>query len=176
MASNTPTKKTSTVLKEVKVELDTKTIQSSSQANLTISDDSKLIASLAYLGQLLFGFLAFIISPFLIMGFLVPMAIWLFKKNEDEYVAFHAKQALVYSILTIIVTIIMAVILGIAFLLSFISVMINPGIMIVVFGLALILFLGVSIISFGYFVLGIINCFSGKKKKLPLIGWIGEKF
>ncbi len=141
-----------------------------------ITDESKLIAALAYLGQLFFGFLGFIIGPFLLMGFLVPLGIWLFKKNEDDYVAFHAKQALVYSILTIIVTFIMAVFLGIAFLLSFISVMLNPAIMLIIFVIMAIVFFGVSIISFGYFVLGIVNCFSGKKKKLPLIGWIGEKF
>jgi len=146
-----------------------------SKVKFEISSESKLLAAFAYLGQLLFGFLSFILTPFIIFGFLVPLGVWLLKKNEDEYVAFHAKQALVYSIIEIIITVILGISFLISFLISFILIIYNPIflVLVIIIGLIFIIF---SVISLAYFVLGIINCFSGEKKHLPLIGWIGEKF
>ncbi len=41
-------------------------------------------------------------------GFIPPLIIWLVKKDEDKYVAFHGKQALCWSVAVTVVTAVMA--------------------------------------------------------------------
>jgi len=122
-----------------------------------ITQDSKIIAAMAYFMQLFVWFLA-------------PLIIILLKK-DDDYVLYHSKQSLVY---VLIETIFLIVGFGVLFLLSLLTI-INP-----LFGIISIIgwiIYGICAILFMIFwVIGIINCFSGTKKRLPIFGWIGEKF
>ena len=80
--------------------------------------------------------------------FFIPLLMDEYKKNK--YVMFHTEQSIVLLIVNILVTIIGVVTCGFGY----------------------ILYIAVIV----YYIIGIINAFSGKAVPLPLIGQYGEKF
>ena len=121
------------------------------------SQDSKIIAAMAYFLQLFIWFLA-------------PLII-IFLKKDDKYVLYHSKQALVY---VVIETVFLLVGFGILTIISLL-ILVNPLFAIIsLIGWAI--YAIIAILFMVFWVIGIINCFSGTTKPLPFIGWIGEKF
>jgi uncharacterized Tic20 family protein len=49
----------------------------------------------------------------ILTGFIAPLIIWLVKKDDDKYAAFHAKQAFVFSIAAGILTVVLMPFCGI---------------------------------------------------------------
>lgn len=104
--------------------------------------DERNIALLAHLGTF-FG------------GFIVPLVIWLVKKDESKYISEHAKESLNFQV-SLIIYLVGSVFV---FLISFL-----------VFGIFLIMMvaIGISILSLVATILASINASQGKFFKYPL--------
>lgn len=63
-----------------------------------------------------FGWVAHLLMLF--TWFIGPLVIWLVKKDEDKYAAFHAKQALCWAVAMSIVMIGMYIVAGLLFLIA----------------------------------------------------------
>lgn len=111
--------------------------------HLIPTQDEKNIALLAHAGTF-------------IGGFIVPLVIWLVKKDESEYIGEHAKQSLNFQISMFIYAI------GGMFI-SFLFMIIFIGAF-----LMILLVLGVSILSLVTVILASINASQGKHYKYPL--------
>ena len=107
------------------------------------TQDEKNIALLAHAGTF-------------IGGFIVPLVIWLVKKDESEYIGEHAKQSLNFQISMFIYAI------GGMFI-SFLFMIIFIGAF-----LMILLVLGVSILSLVTVILASINASQGKHYKYPM--------
>lgn len=104
--------------------------------------DERNIALLAHLGTF-FG------------GFIVPLVIWLVKKDESKYISEHAKESLNFQV-SLIIYLVGSVFV---FLISFL-----------VFGIFLIMLvaIGISIFSLVATILASINASQGKFFKYPM--------
>ncbi len=104
--------------------------------------DERNIALLAHLGTF-FG------------GFIVPLVIWLVKKDESKYISEHAKESLNFQV-SLIIYLVGSVFV---FLISFL-----------VFGIFLIMMvaIGISILSLVATIIASINASQGKFFKYPL--------
>ena len=111
--------------------------------HLIPTQDEKNIALLAHAGTF-------------IGGFIVPLVIWLVKKDESEYIGEHAKQSLNFQISMLIYAI------GGTFI-SFIFMIIFIGWILMFFVL-----IGISILALVTTILASINASQGKHYNYPL--------
>lgn len=111
--------------------------------HLLPTQDEKNIALLAHVGTF-------------IGGVIVPLVIWLVKKDESEYIAEHAKQSLNFQLSLLIYAI------GGVFI-SFLLMIIFIGAI-----LMILVLIGVSILSLVTVILASINASQGKHYKYPL--------
>lgn len=110
-------------------------MESLDQLSTPPTSDERNIALLAHIGTL-------------IGGFIVPLVVWLVKKDESEYVSMHAKESLNWQI-TLIIYVVVSMILSL-----------------VVIGVFLLI--AVSIMSLVFTILATVAASSGKEYKYPM--------
>ena len=110
-------------------------MESLDQLSTPPTPDERNIALLAHIGTL-------------IGGFIVPLVVWLVKKDESEYVSMHAKESLNWQISVIIYVVI-----------SMILTLVVIGVFMVI---------AVSIMSLVFTILATIAASGGKEYKYPM--------
>ena len=106
-----------------------------------VRSDSRGWAAAAHLVPLLF-------SSFIVLAFLVPLVIWLIKRDEDAYVEYHSREALNFQISILIYAIV-----------SIILVFILIGIL---------LLIALAIFALIFMIVAEVNAAQGKLYRYPL--------
>jgi hypothetical protein len=108
--------------------------------------DDNLMAAIAHAG-------------ILVLGVLLPVIIWLIKKEKSKYVAFQALQAAVYQLAVFVLFIGLWVVM-------FVLAIVTGGLG----GILMILLLPLILIAVVYGLYGAYMCYQGKDFKYVLIG------
>jgi uncharacterized Tic20 family protein len=108
--------------------------------------DDNLMAAIAHAG-------------ILVLGVLLPVVIWLIKKEKSKYVAFQALQAAVYQLAVFVVFI------GLWFVFMILAIFTGG-----LGGILMILLLPLVLIAVVYGLYGAYMCYQGKDFKYVLIG------
>jgi uncharacterized membrane protein len=119
--------------------------------NEEVSGESKVIAAISYF-----------------FGLMIALVIYLIKK-EDNYVRFHAMQAILFDLAIMVVSFPMAILLFGGFFLAAAS---KSGIVLIAIWAAFILF---ALLTFLLRVIFVFKAFTGSRFKLPIIGAHAEK-
>ncbi len=103
----------------------------------------------------------------ILFGFIVPLLVWLTKKDSNKSLAFQAKQALAWQIIALVITIPLSIIFPIVMM---VLVNIVPALG-MVFGLLYFGVMGLVLLVFaGFAILGAWKTFNGEKFLYPVIG------
>jgi uncharacterized membrane protein len=110
-----------------------------------------------------------------LIGYLIGIValVLIFIEKDNKFVRFHALQSVLWFV-TVFVALIAVFIVGIA--LGFITGMVSDGLALVVWGLTMIIYLGMFVVLFGGLIYGAIKSFGGEMTKLPFVGNMAEKW
>jgi uncharacterized membrane protein len=130
------------------------------------------VSALGNLGAEVMAGLAYLIGIIPFVGFIAQIVLFAVEKNR--YAKFHAAQAMLLSVVAIVLGIVSTIIdTALGFGLNSTSGIANLG----GAGIALLfgcLFFIVGLVIFGFWIWGMIAAFTGKPTKLPIIGNIAE--
>lgn len=110
-----------------------------------------------------------------LIGYLIPLValILIFIEKDNKFVRFHSFQSVFWagvSVVGLIAILIVGVILG------FIVGVASETLAMVVWGLTMLLYVGIFFAYFGGLIYGAIKSYGGNMTKLPVIGNIAEKY
>jgi uncharacterized membrane protein len=110
-----------------------------------------------------------------LIGYLIGIValVLIFIEKDNKFVRFHALQSVLWFV-TVFVALIAVFIVGLA--LGFITGMVSDGLALVVWGLTMIIYLGMFVVLFGGLIYGAIKSFGGEMTKLPFVGNMAEKW
>ena len=110
-----------------------------------------------------------------LIGYLVGIValVLIFIEKDNKFVRFHALQSVLWSVMVIIAWIVIFVV---GIVLGFIAGMVADGLGMVVWGLTMLIYLGMFLALLGGLIYGAIKSFGGEMTKLPIVGNMAEKW
>lgn len=110
-----------------------------------------------------------------LIGYLVGIValVLIFIEKDNKFVRFHAIQSILWFV-GVFVALIAVFVVGV--LLGFVAGMASDMLAMAVWGITMLLYLGMFLVLFGGLIYGAIKSYGGEMTKLPFVGNLAEKW